>query len=90
MAGGDKSLYAWVTEKGAVGGKVFRELAVGEDTYKAAKAAADSRANKRVKPKIAPDGSIVGYEVIFFRNGVAPSSASERCIWPCSLLLYSS
>jgi hypothetical protein len=62
MAGGDKSLYDWV--KGAVGGKVSREIAPGEETYTTAQAAALARAKKRVKPKRAPDGSIVGYEVV--------------------------
>jgi hypothetical protein len=64
MAGGDKFLYEPVTDKGVAGQKIYRKVAVGEDTYKAAKAAADARANKRVKPKITPDGSIVGYEEV--------------------------
>jgi hypothetical protein len=62
MAGGEGTVFELVTEKGAAGRKVYRKVAVGEDTYKAHEAAALARANKREKAPGAPRGNTAAYK----------------------------
>jgi hypothetical protein len=62
MAGGERTLYELVTEKGAAGKKVYRKVAVGEDTHTALEAAALARANKREKAPGAPRGNTAAYK----------------------------
>jgi hypothetical protein len=62
MAGGERTVYELVTEKGATGKKVYRKVAVGEDTYTALEAAALARANKREKAPGAPRGNTAAYK----------------------------